>query len=90
MRADILKWGTNQIGRPEFSSGGCWVRFDLYTPNDGREAIRERRFAADKNDTSPMFVEGVTGRYHSDCVSCWLNHSHTVERHNRDIRRGGQ
>lgn len=86
MRTDTLKHGTNQIGRAEFSRGGCWVRIDTYTPNGG-EAIRERRFAAGSNDTSPLFLDGVTGHYHADCPSCWLGHSHTVDSHNQDIRR---
>jgi hypothetical protein len=78
-----LKYGTNQPGIPYRSrEGGTIFRVDTYTPNGGREWVNERRFAASLTDQSPPHSNYPTG-YDPECSCCWLNASHTVDRHNR-------
>jgi len=84
-RIDNYRYGTNEIGVPAVTTSGTWVRFDLYTSFADNHQTRERRFAAGRNDDSPLFLDGLTGKYDSRCASCYLNHSHTVAAHNAEL-----
>jgi len=83
MRTDTLKYGSNQIG-PTYYGERCWKRRDTYTPKDGRQAVTESRFAAGRDDSSPLFIDGENGRYDSRCGCCFLGFSHTVDCHNAE------
>jgi len=80
-RVDHLYFGTNQIGVPYVESSGTWFRKDLYTSNANGEQTVERRFAANRDDLSPVFY----GKYDSSCPACFLNHSHTKAYHDKEL-----
>ena len=93
-RVDILRYGNNEIGTPEFSSGGCWVRYDTYTSHETGQVFRERHFCNGPQDTSPAFQAGYwikgdeigAGQYAAECSSCWLHFSHTLDYHNMQTK----
>lgn len=81
-RVDRCKHGTNEIGEPSVSQSGTWFRLDIYTPDAwGCVPLTERRFAAGRGDYSPMFLEGINGRYDAGCSCCYLGFSHTLAAH---------
>jgi len=95
-RIDTLRYGTNEIGRPEYRGHGCFVRVDTYTNRDG-EVFHERHFAADSHDDSPAFHAvtnlGITPEFPGEgtgngtlCGSCYLGHGHTLKLHNKRIQ----
>lgn len=81
VRKDVLKFGTNEIGTPFLSGEGTCFRIDTYTSAKTGEVSKERRFALNRADDSPLFLDGATGHYDSRCSCCYLNFSHTVEEH---------
>ena len=83
---DTLRYGTNEIGKPTWTGG--WHRTDIYRsfePERGRrESVRERHFAADSKDYSPVFYRDVNGKYDGEkCECCFLNFSHTLALHDK-------
>ena len=86
-----LRYGTNIPGKPFRTEGGGWRRVDTYRPDapqvylGGRveSEIRESRFCAGPDDATEPHRTG--DRYDSRCGSCYLNHSHTVARHEQSI-----
>ena len=91
-RIDRLKYGKNEIGKPQ-RSDGSWFRVDTFTNYRNGESTRERHFAAGPEDDSPLFCSYITagdypgiGKYDPDCSCCWLNFSHTVAAHNARLK----
>jgi len=84
-----LEFGTNTIGTPRrLPEGGSWERVDLYTSHESGDVTPERRFAAGRDDFSPMARTMYAGSgnctYHPKCSCCWLGFSHTLALHQRE------
>jgi hypothetical protein len=84
---DKTDYGTNYIGTPYMTEGHSWCRDDRYVGQDGKGEY-ERRFAAGKDDRSPMARPMYAGKgncsYHPRCSCCWLGFSHTLAVHQRE------
>jgi len=78
---ETLLFGTNEHGKPTFTTSGCWRRRDTYRNNAGQTYI-ESRFAAGLRDDSGVFF----GTYDAHCSCCYLNFSHTIDSHNQAVR----
>ena len=79
----VCEYGTNEPGKPQpiSSTGKSWARYDRYTPNDGRATIVELRFVAGPDDLSDQHWGDYDGR----CNECWLNFSHSEDRHQQQL-----
>lgn len=71
-------YGINETGKPYLSREGTWFRNDKWTSKRMKETFMERRFAANREDNSPVFY----GQYDAQCSCCWLGFSHTTDAHN--------
>jgi len=90
-----LRYGTNTVGVPFRTEGGCWRRVDTYRPrraadlpNCGAEVSSgpaQKRDSRISDSTRPP-LGGFPG-YDSRCTSCYLNHSHTIAAHEQSIAR---
>lgn len=88
-----MRFGTNQHGTPQVSTGGCrcWERIDTYTSTETGETFLERRACAGPNDDSPVAhapyadMPGTIPGYDPRCPCCWLGFSHTVNYHTAAI-----
>lgn len=84
-RIETLTYGTNETGKPTITREGSWVRFDLYTSFADNRQSRERRFAAGRDDYSPLFTRTAGHVEDSRCSCCYLGFSHTVAHHQQQL-----
>ena len=86
---DKTDYGVNHVGVPYRERDSNWMRIDRYVGQDGAEEY-ERRFAAGKDDFSPMARTMYAGMgncsYHPRCSCCWLGFSHTLALHQREAK----
>lgn len=90
MKSETLQHGVNHIGKP-FRIERSWRRNDIYVSNSDGSKHHETRACAGPDDQSGLATisgGGFTGSvsYNADCPCCFLNHSHTVDYHNRAVR----
>lgn len=60
-------------------------RIDRYTPVDGSPPVLESHACVDRSDRSPIHDSWIGRGYDSRCSCCYLNISHTQNRHNQSI-----
>lgn len=76
-----MTYGTNEHGKPRHVKMGSFRRVDKYTSDKTGEVSFESRSCNGPDDDSPVY----RGPYNASCACCWLNHSHTTDKHNQIV-----